>query len=89
MIPYSHTKVNQFKIKNQMQCSHSKMRNTMHVFTHRFALIFQLTFDSAYSRSKRDGVKKGPIYAVSLSVGVSVADGAVYICVSVPEAVSD
>ncbi|KAG5595134.1 hypothetical protein H5410_036366, partial [Solanum commersonii] len=29
-----------------------KKRNTMHVFTHRFALIFQLTFDSAYSRSK-------------------------------------
>ncbi|KAG5632433.1 hypothetical protein H5410_004150 [Solanum commersonii] len=30
-----------------------KKRNIMHVFTHRFALIFQLTFDQAYSRSKR------------------------------------
>ncbi|KAG5586358.1 hypothetical protein H5410_046792, partial [Solanum commersonii] len=29
-----------------------KKRNTIHVFTHRFALIFQLTFDSAYSKSK-------------------------------------
>ncbi|KAG5605860.1 hypothetical protein H5410_027352 [Solanum commersonii] len=29
-----------------------KKRNTMHAFTHRFALIFQLTFYSAYSRSK-------------------------------------
>ncbi|KAG5580206.1 hypothetical protein H5410_050833, partial [Solanum commersonii] len=29
-----------------------KKRNIMHVFTHRFALIFQSTFDSAYSRSK-------------------------------------
>ncbi|KAG5615024.1 hypothetical protein H5410_014848, partial [Solanum commersonii] len=29
-----------------------KKRNTMHVFTHRFALIFQSTFDSAYSRSQ-------------------------------------
>ncbi|KAG5577253.1 hypothetical protein H5410_057387, partial [Solanum commersonii] len=29
-----------------------KKRNTMHVFTHRFALIFQLTFDPSYSRSK-------------------------------------
>ncbi|KAG5585719.1 hypothetical protein H5410_046153, partial [Solanum commersonii] len=30
-----------------------KKRNTMHVFTHRFALIFQLTFDPAYSKSKK------------------------------------
>ncbi|KAG5629906.1 hypothetical protein H5410_001623 [Solanum commersonii] len=30
-----------------------KKRNKMHVSTHRFALIFQLTFDSPYSRSKR------------------------------------
>ncbi|KAG5631713.1 hypothetical protein H5410_003430 [Solanum commersonii] len=57
MIPYSHTEVNQFKIRNQMQHSHSKKRNTMHIFTHRFALIFQSTFDSAYSRSKRLTVK--------------------------------
>ncbi|KAG5610395.1 hypothetical protein H5410_021676, partial [Solanum commersonii] len=28
-----------------------KKRNAMHVFTHRFALIFQSTFHSAYSRS--------------------------------------
>ncbi|KAG5610541.1 hypothetical protein H5410_021822 [Solanum commersonii] len=27
-----------------------KKRNTMHAFTHRFALIFQSTFDSAYLR---------------------------------------
>ncbi|KAG5619679.1 hypothetical protein H5410_004897 [Solanum commersonii] len=29
-----------------------KKRNKMHVFTHKFALIFHSTFDSAYSRSK-------------------------------------
>ncbi|KAG5610086.1 hypothetical protein H5410_021367, partial [Solanum commersonii] len=29
-----------------------KKRNTMHFFTHRFALIFQSTFNSAYLRSK-------------------------------------
>ncbi|KAG5585783.1 hypothetical protein H5410_046217, partial [Solanum commersonii] len=30
-----------------------KKRNTMHVFTHRCALIFQLSFDLAYSRSRK------------------------------------
>ena len=30
-----------------------KNRNKMRVFTHRFALTFQSTFDLAYSRSKR------------------------------------
>ncbi|KAG5599472.1 hypothetical protein H5410_030842 [Solanum commersonii] len=29
-----------------------KKRNTMHVFTHRLALIFQSIFDSAHSRSE-------------------------------------
>ncbi|KAG5599984.1 hypothetical protein H5410_031354 [Solanum commersonii] len=30
MIPYLHREVNQFKIRNQMQRSHSKIRCTMH-----------------------------------------------------------
>ncbi|KAG5616315.1 hypothetical protein H5410_016139 [Solanum commersonii] len=41
MIPYSHTYMSQFKIKNQIQRSHSKKRNTMHLFT------------IVYSRSKK------------------------------------
>ncbi|KAG5571448.1 hypothetical protein H5410_061214 [Solanum commersonii] len=32
MIPYSHTKINQFKIRNQMQRSHSK-RGTQCMFS--------------------------------------------------------
>uniref|UniRef100_A0A0V0GL24 Putative ovule protein n=1 Tax=Solanum chacoense TaxID=4108 RepID=A0A0V0GL24_SOLCH len=32
MILYSHTEVNQFKIRNQMQCSHSK-RGTQCMFS--------------------------------------------------------
>ncbi|KAG5630079.1 hypothetical protein H5410_001796, partial [Solanum commersonii] len=33
--------------------AHTKKRNTIHVFTHRFVLIFQSTFELAYSRSKK------------------------------------
>ena len=50
MIPYSHTILQQFIVpKSHTTLTLTKM-NTMHDFTHRFALIFQPTIVSAHSR---------------------------------------
>ncbi|KAG5580962.1 hypothetical protein H5410_051589 [Solanum commersonii] len=40
----------------------------MHVFTHRFSLIFQLTFDPTYSRSKR-----APLFCNMVKGGLLIA----------------
>ncbi|KAG5615913.1 hypothetical protein H5410_015737, partial [Solanum commersonii] len=49
----SSTKVSKFPHDEESDTTLTlKKRNKMHVVTHRFALIFQLTFDLAYSRSK-------------------------------------
>ncbi|KAG5585177.1 hypothetical protein H5410_045611, partial [Solanum commersonii] len=53
MIPYSHTKVSSFKALESNATLTLKKKNTMHAFTHKFARIFQSTFVSAHSRSKR------------------------------------
>ena len=53
MIPYSHTMVQQFKVPESNATLTLTKMNIMHAFTHRFARIFQSTFVSAHSRSKR------------------------------------
>ena len=53
MIPYSHTMVQQLIAPESQSTLTLRKINTMHDFTHRFALIFQPTIISAHSRSKR------------------------------------
>ncbi|KAG5631228.1 hypothetical protein H5410_002945 [Solanum commersonii] len=52
MIPYSHNG-SSFKASESDATLTLTKKNTMHNFTHRFARIFQSTFVSAHSRSKR------------------------------------
>ncbi|KAG5609696.1 hypothetical protein H5410_020977 [Solanum commersonii] len=53
MIPYSHTMVQSFKALESRSTLTLTKINTIHDFTYKFALIFQSTFASAHSRSKR------------------------------------